>query len=318
MHPSVRVHLEPGCVLVRTEEQAVASSRTCNAGPVTSPQLTEPARASECAAETEDFGVVMPALNRKSDRRRLSCWLWIERSRRALSCSTLLPRAVLSATVVWAFSASAEPPDEPANDAIFQQERRLYENPPAPAASAPAASAPTPESAESLASRVRTARQLAAEQRRAVEVSLPSTEGLSQTQLEIRAGEQNLSIYDAQLFRGEGTPSIESFRRLTIVKLAEARRKELFRVWGNGIYHPEAFDVLSDYGRSMAELRRIRFLAKARGFSGVAQRSDELMQQASLAFERDMRRLSDEVRDNPSFANLSRELHEPAAPTRRR
>jgi hypothetical protein len=60
----------------------------------------------------------------------------------------------------------------------------------------------------------------------------------------------------------------------------------------------------------MAELRRIRFLAKAKGFAGLAQKSDELMQQARLAFERDMRRLSDEVRDNPSFAQLSRELHQ--------
>jgi hypothetical protein len=37
------------------------------------------------------------------------------------------------------------------------------------------------------------------------------------------------------------------------------------------------------------------------------------MQKASSAFERDMRRLSDEVRDNPSFAHLSRELRKAEA-----
>jgi hypothetical protein len=252
----------------------------------------------------------MHALDRKRDNRRSSS---------GCRRPTLLSRGVLSATAVWAVSAGAQQPDEPANDALFQQERRLYENPPPPPASAPAAaSAPLLESADSVAARVRTARQVAAEQRRSIEASLPSTEGLSQTQLEIRAAEQNLSIYDVQLFRGEGTPAIESFRALTIATLAEARRKELFRVWGNGIYHPEALDVLSDYGRSMAELRRIRFLAKAKGLTGLAKQSDELMQQASLAFERDMRRLSDEVRDNPSFAILSRELHQGTAPAERR
>jgi hypothetical protein len=256
--------------------------------------------------------------------------LWSDRSRRALSWATLLPCAVLSATAPWAATAGAQQPDEPepANDAVFQEERRLFENPPAGPASAPGvsargvsapgASAPEPESAEALASRVHTARQLAAEQRRSYEASQPSTEGLSQTQLEIRAAEQNLTVYDVQLFRGEGTPAIESFRKLTLSTLAEARRKELFRVWGDGIYHPEAFDVLGDYGRSMAELRRIRFLAKAKGLTGLVKKSDELMLQANLAFERDMRRLSDEVRDNPSFANLSRELRGSAAQTERR
>jgi hypothetical protein len=272
----------------------------------------------------------MHALNRKSDSRSLSsCWRWSDRSRRALSWATLLPCAVLSAAAPWS-AASAQQPDDPeaANDAIFQQERRLYENPPAtpasapragaPGVGAPSASAPALESAEALASRVHEARQLAAKQRRSYEASQSSTEGLSQAQLEIRAAEQNLAVYDVQLFRGEGTPAIESFRKLTLSTLAEARRKELFRVWGNGIYHPEAFDVLSDYGRSMAELRRIRFLAKAKGLSGLAKKSAELMQQANLAFERDMRRLSDEVRDNPSFANLSRELRGSAAQAERR
>jgi hypothetical protein len=250
-------------------------------------------------------------------RRSSSPWAWLRQSRRARPWSTLLPAIVLSALPGGA-SAGAQQPDEPANDAISQQERRSYEDPPAPPASAPAAGAPALESAESLATRVSAARRIAAEQRRSIEASSPSNAGLSQAQLEIRAAEQNLSTYDVQLYRGEGTAAIESFRQLTISTLAKARRKELFRVWGNGIYHPEAFDVLSDYGRSMAELRRIRFLAKAKGFTGLAQQSDELMQRATLAFERDMRRLSDEVRDNPSFASLSRELHGNRAPADRR
>lgn len=258
--------------------------------------------------------VYLESTDRKSSGRRL----WIERSRSGLPAMARLGASMLSALALGAASAGAQQPDEPANDAIFQQERRLYESPPPPPSSAPVASAPPLESAASLAARVRTARQIAAEQRRSIEASSPSTDGLSQTQLEIRAAEQNLSTYDLQIFRGEGTAAIESFRKLTLATLAGARRKELFRVWGNGIYHPEAFDLLSDYGRSMAELRRIRFLAKAKGFTSLAKQSDELMQQASLAFERDMRRLSEEVRDNPSFANLSRELHgdRPAAERR--
>jgi hypothetical protein len=255
----------------------------------------------------------MIAGRNSKNRTTPSCRRWIERPLAKL----LLPSALLASP------ATAEDLEQPANDAKFQEERRLYENPPsAPPASASesatAGSPPQLETAESLAARVRTARALAAEQRRSIEATLPATDGLSQTQLTIRAAEQNLSIYDTQIFRGEGTDAIESFRELTLATLADARRQELFRVWGNGIYHPEAFDVLSDYGRSMAELRRIRFLAKARGLAGIAQQSDELMQQASAAFERDMRRLSDEVRDNPSFAKLSRELLEAEASGERR
>lgn len=172
--------------------------------------------------------------------------------------------------------------------------------------------APVKESLESLASRVREARAVAAEQRRAALAMRPSTEGLSQSQLEIRAGEQNLSIYDQQVLRGEATPAVESFRKLAVSTLAELRRKELWRLWGNAIYHPEAFDLLSEHGRTMAELQRIQSLARFKRFSSVVEKSAELMRQENLAFEREMRRMRDEVRDNPSFARLSIELREQA------
>jgi hypothetical protein len=40
--------------------------------------------------------------------------------------------------------------------------------------------------------------------------------------------------------------------------------------------------------------------------------AEELMHQANLVLEREMGRLRDEVRDNPSFARLSIELREQA------
>lgn len=231
--------------------------------------------------------------------------------------------------LLWAAAAAAEQPGEPVNEAVFRAERRLYENPPQALASSTTSAvatnerstpAPTqePESAASLAARVQSARELAAEQRRSALATRPSSGGISPSQLTIRAAEQNLSTYDLQILRGAGTPAIDSFRRLTIETLADLRRKELFRLWGNGIYHPEAFDVLSDHGRSMAELRRIHFLAKAKGVAALAQRSEQLMQKASSAFERQMQRLSGEVRDNPSFAQLSRELRGADARARQR
>jgi hypothetical protein len=170
-----------------------------------------------------------------------------------------------------------------------------------------------PESAESLWSRVRDARRIAAEERRKALAMAPSTEGLTQSQLEIRGGERNLSIYDMQLLRGEATPAIESFRNLTASTLAELRRKELWRVWGNAIFHPEAFDVLGEHGRAMAELRRIQSLARFKGLSSAVKQCDALMREQDLGFEREMRRMRDEVRDNPSFARLSIELRQQAA-----
>jgi hypothetical protein len=204
-------------------------------------------------------------------------------------------------------SAAAQPEAETNQALLIEQQlygsksSQRYE--PAPSAT---------ESFESLASRVREARIVAAEQRRAALASMPSTEGLTQSQLEIRAGEQNLITYDLQVLRGEATPVIQSFRRLAVSTLAELRRKELWRLWGNAIYHPEAFDVLSEHGRTMAELRRVQSLARRKRSSSVLQQSDELVRQENLAFEREMRRLRDEVRDNPSFARLSIELHEQA------
>jgi hypothetical protein len=171
---------------------------------------------------------------------------------------------------------------------------------------------PVTESYESLAARVRRARVVAAEQRRAALAAQPSTEGLTQSQLEIRAGEQNLSTYDQQALRGEATPAVVAFRKLAVSALAELRRKELWRLWGSAIYHPEAFDLLSEHGRTLAELRRIQSLARFERSSSVLQQSDELIRRENLAFEREMGRMRDEVRDNPSFARLSIELHEQA------
>jgi hypothetical protein len=168
------------------------------------------------------------------------------------------------------------------------------------------------ESADSLSSRVRVARRIAAEQRKAVLARAPSTEGLTESQLEIRAAERNLEAYDLQIARGQGTPAIEAFRKLTLSTLADARRKELWRVWGNALYHPEAFEVLREHARTLAELERIQFLARAKGLSALVTKSEELMRQANLGFERDMQRMRDEVRDNPSFARAGIELRQQA------
>jgi hypothetical protein len=213
--------------------------------------------------------------------------------------------------IVGPTSAAAQPAPQPESAAgsspVTEQPDGTKESPPAEPVIA------VPESKERLWSRVRDARRIAAEERRKALVMTPSTEGLTQSQLEIRGGERNLSIYDMQFLRGEATPAIESFRKLTASTLADLRRNELRRVWGNAIFHPEAFDLLSEHGRAMAELRRIQSLARLKGHSGVVRQSDALMREEALGFEREMRRMRDEVRDNPSFARLSVELRQQAA-----
>lgn len=147
------------------------------------------------------------------------------------------------------------------------------------------------ESPLALSRRIQQARQLAAQQRKArSQEILP--EGLSREELEIRAGERNVAIYDKQIAAGEGTSTIEAYRKYALQVLADTRRQHLARIWASTLQDAEAPRILHEHAQRMAELKRIRLLADLRGFSGIVRQTDELLANERQRFEARMRALA--------------------------
>jgi hypothetical protein len=175
---------------------------------------------------------------------------------------------------------------------------------------APAASRVAPETAVELSRRIQQARQLAARQRKARAVDVVPA-GMAREELEIRAGERNVAIYDKQIATGEGTAAIEAYQKYALQTLADVRRRSLARVWGDTLQQADAPRILREHAQRMAELRRIRFLADVKSFSGIVRQTEELMAKETLRFEASMRTLKGRaapVTDaaNPNLAQTSR------------
>src|SRR6185295_13928548 len=111
--------------------------------------------------------------------------------------------------------------DLPAGEQRVELPRRIAEPAlasPAIPATAPAQTSGTPVRQEPLESpiefsrRIQQARQLAAKQRKTRTLEVVP-DGLSREELEIRAAERNVAIYDKQIAAGQGTPAIEAYRK---------------------------------------------------------------------------------------------------------
>jgi len=152
--------------------------------------------------------------------------------------------------------------------------------------------------------RIAEARKLAAEQRKSMVIEAVP-EGLSQSQLAIRAAERNIAIYDKQIELGQGNHGVEAFRRLALDTLAKLRRTEFVKVWGDALDQPEAPNVLRQHAQRMAELRRVRFLADVKSYSGLVRRADELMAKENARFERSMLALREAQAKANGAANVA-------------
>jgi hypothetical protein len=178
-----------------------------------------------------------------------------------------------------------EPPSRALQAARVSAEASALAVPPSPSA----AQLPQETPAE-FNRRIQQARQLAAQQRKTRTVDLPP-EGLSREELEIRAGERNLAIYDKQMESGEGTQAIQAYRKYALQTLADVRRRHLAKIWADTLQHADAPRILREHAQRMAELKRIRLLADVKSFSGMVRETEELMAKETQRFEASMRAL---------------------------
>jgi hypothetical protein len=212
-----------------------------------------------------------------------------------------------------AAEAAADEP-EPAAEEIGSSPSRVTE--PAPrsapllalaAPPAPVAAPPPPVVSEDPAAfrrRIAEARKLAAQQRKSMVIEAVP-EGLSPTELEIRAAERNIAIYDKQIETGQGTHAIEAFRRLALDTVARLRRAQFVKVWGDALDQAEAPGILRQHAQRMAELKRVRFLADVKNYSGLVHRTDELIAKENACFEKSMQELREAQAKANAAANVA-------------
>jgi hypothetical protein len=99
--------------------------------------------------------------------------------------------------------------------------------------------------------------------------------------------EEQLTRYEDKVYEGDAHANV--FLVIGRKNLAESRRKHFTEKWGaNVIARSEVQSELEAHGRRMAELKRVRMLARVRKFPALVQQAEGLLTSERERHERKM------------------------------
>jgi hypothetical protein len=102
--------------------------------------------------------------------------------------------------------------------------------------------------------------------------------------------EEQLTRYEDKVYEGDAHANV--FLTIGRKNLAESRRKRLIEKWGEALLgRSEAQAELTTHGRRMAELKRVRMLARVRKFPALVQQAEQLLGAERERHERRMQAL---------------------------